>query len=114
MLIQYLIRKDEFQLREHDVHRHIVDKPSSTSIKITWTASPSATTYYIYRSTSLSGPFTLVGTSNNPFFIDTGLDASKTIYYYEIKASNSSGTSDPTYPTKANAQGGFAVSGSSA
>src|SRR6185437_5523484 len=58
-----------------------------------WTASPGATSYNVFHSTSLTGPFTtLVGMSSITSLTDTGLSPS-TQYYYKITASNTGGTS---------------------
>ena len=66
---------------------------STTSISLSWNASPGATSYTIYRSTNPSGPFTTsIGTSTSPSFNNTGLQ-SATSYYYEVSASNTDGTS---------------------
>jgi fibronectin type 3 domain-containing protein len=72
---------------------------SPTSIKIQWTASPGATSYTVYRSTSATGPFTTqIGTSTTTSYTDTGL-VSGMKYYYEIKSINSGGTSALSTPS---------------
>jgi len=37
--------------------------------------------YHIYRGESAGGPFQLVGTATDPFFVDRGLPSDKTFYY---------------------------------
>ena len=84
---------------------------SSNSIGLTWTASPGATGYKVYRSTAPAGPFTTsVGTPTVPSFTNTGLTPN-TVYYYEISAVDAGGESvlsspantitAPTIPTGA-------------
>ena len=68
---------------------------TSLTITIYWdpyTDSASATGYYIYRSSSLSGTYTLAGTSTETKFKDTGLSIGTT-YYYKVAAYNSFGKS---------------------
>src|SRR6185312_5842771 len=66
---------------------------SSRSILVSWTASPGATSYNVFHSTSPTGPFaTLVGSLSMTSVTDTGLSPS-TLYYYKITASNTGGTS---------------------
>jgi fibronectin type 3 domain-containing protein len=73
---------------------------SSNSITVSWNASPSATSYNIYRSTSSSGPFPMVGSTAATSSTDTGLSPGTT-YYYEISAANSGGESAPSSPVSA-------------
>lgn len=54
-----------------------------TSINASWTAVSGATLYLIFRGTTETGPFTLVGTTSNLSYIDTGLN-SNTTYYYRV------------------------------
>lgn len=60
---------------------------SNSSITLKWTNVPTATTYYIYRSTSSNGTYALVTTTSKTCYTDTGLAASTT-YYYKVRASN--------------------------
>ncbi len=62
-------------------------------VQVTWTASPEATSYTIYRATLRWGAKTALGTTSNTTYDDTTALAGK-IYYYYIKATNASGTSD--------------------
>ncbi|HWY34664.1 MAG TPA: hypothetical protein VNX68_08455, partial [Nitrosopumilaceae archaeon] len=55
-------------------------------------ASPSATWYQVFSSTSPSGPFVLVGGTLGTPLTNAGLSAGTT-YYYEVMASNSVGVS---------------------
>ncbi len=70
----------------------------TNSIKITWSASPTATSYKIYRDVSAGGAFTtLVGTSSGLSFTNTGL--SPTVqYYYKVSSLNSNGESPKSGP----------------
>ncbi len=63
-------------------------------VQITWTASPWATSYTVYRATSTYSwvAKTNLGTTAETFFNDTMATPNK-IYYYWVKASNDYGTS---------------------
>jgi fibronectin type 3 domain-containing protein/photosystem II stability/assembly factor-like uncharacterized protein len=64
-------------------------------VEVTWTASTMATSYTVYRATSLSRQAgkTILGSTSELYFYDTTA-VPKTTYYYYIKASNAYGTSD--------------------
>jgi cellulose 1,4-beta-cellobiosidase len=64
-------------------------------VEITWTASPEATSYTVYRATSLSrrASKTNLGTTSETYFNDTTAVPMKTYYYY-VMASNTYGTSN--------------------
>lgn len=64
-------------------------------VKVTWTASLAATSYTVYRATSLSrlARKITLGTASETFFNDTTATPGTT-YYYWVKASNTYGTSD--------------------
>jgi len=64
---------------------------SSTSITISWSAVTGASSYFIYRSGTLAGTYTQVGTSTTTSYTDTGVTASAN-YYYKVAARNSGGT----------------------
>jgi fibronectin type 3 domain-containing protein len=61
--------------------------------------------YLIYRSTTNTGPFDLVGTSTTTAFTDTGLVA-VTTYYYQIEASDQDGNLSNRSTTVALTTGG--------
>jgi fibronectin type 3 domain-containing protein len=65
---------------------------SATSISLSWTAVTGATGYYIYRSTSGEGTYTLVGSSTSASYTNTGL-TSGAGYFYMVSAYNSGGES---------------------
>jgi len=65
---------------------------STTSITISWSSVTGATSYYIYRSTDPSGPFTQVGTSTTNSWTNTSI-STNTTYYYKVAAYNSGGES---------------------
>jgi len=69
---------------------------TSNSISLSWNTVTGATGYYIYRSTSSTGPFTTpVGTltTNTTSYTDTSPTANTT-YYYKVAANNTNGTGD--------------------
>ena len=71
----------------------IVDTPmfyysianSKTSVTIRWTNVPNATKYYVYRSTTASGTYSLIGNTSQTTYTDSGL-SSGTTYYYKVRA----------------------------
>jgi fibronectin type 3 domain-containing protein len=65
---------------------------STSSITVTWTASPGATSYSVRRSTVSGGPYTEAGTTTGTSFTDSGL-AHTTTYYYVVVAINAVGPS---------------------
>ncbi len=62
-------------------------------IYLSWNSSSSASYYYLYRSTSYSGTYTLVTSTNSTSYTDSGLSI-YTTYYYKVMAVNSLGSSD--------------------
>jgi len=68
-----------------------VSSPSSANeLELTWSAVSTATSYKVYRSTSATGNYTLVGSSTTASYSDINLTASTT-YYYKVSAVNSNG-----------------------
>lgn len=67
---------------------------------LTWTASPGATGYYVYRNTATGSAFTQIsGTAaltGTGYTDPTGTPGAQ--YYYEIVAGNSAGSSGASYP----------------
>jgi len=63
-------------------------------VEVTWTASPNAASYTVYRATSTRSWITktALGTTTGTLFSDTTA-VPKTTYYYWVKASNAYGTS---------------------
>ena len=77
---------------------------SSTSIKLTWTASKGATQYNIYRYNGTEKKYVYKGTSYTTSYTDTGLSPNVT-YYYQICAVTKYKTLTLVSPyTKANAK----------
>ncbi|KRE64798.1 polysaccharide lyase family 8 super-sandwich domain-containing protein [Paenibacillus sp. Soil750] len=70
---------------------------TGTSIKLSWKASKDAASYSVYRSTVSGDQFELVGTTNSPSFLDTGLDGI-TSYTYKVVAVNEEGESPDSNP----------------
>jgi fibronectin type 3 domain-containing protein len=65
---------------------------SYSSIKTSWTAVSGASGYEVYRATSSTGTYSLVGkTTTATSFTNTGLSTNK-VYYYKIKAYRLVGT----------------------
>ena len=62
-------------------------------VQVTWTASPGATSYTVYRATQRWGTKPELGTTSNTIYDDTTALAG-IIYYYYVKASNANGTSN--------------------
>ena len=66
--------------------------------------------YTVYRSATATGIFGLVGTANSTSIEDRELDA-KTIYYYQIEATDAAGNVGPRSATAAILSGGVDVPG---
>ncbi|MCL2284668.1 MAG: fibronectin type III domain-containing protein [Fibromonadales bacterium] len=66
---------------------------SSKNILISWNPISEANSYEIYRSTSETGTYSLVGTAISTSYTDTGLNKTTT-YYYKIKSVNNNGSSE--------------------
>lgn len=69
-----------------------INDTTSKGIYLRWSKVYNADGYYIYRATSLTGNYTLVGKTSSCAYIDSGLTTG-TGYYYKIAAYNASGTS---------------------
>ncbi|MDR3600739.1 MAG: protease pro-enzyme activation domain-containing protein [Desulfosporosinus sp.] len=67
-----------------------VNSPSANELDLTWSAVSGATSYKVYRSTSATGNYALVGTSTTASYSDINLTASTT-YYYKVSAVNGNG-----------------------
>lgn len=83
-----------------------VTAKSSKAVNLAWSAAKNASGYYVYRSTSANGKYTLVGTvsGNKTKFKDKTVKSNKK-YYYKVKAyrkgyTNSSLTSSVSVKTK--------------
>ena len=76
------------------------DKTKDT-ITIKWSETEYASGYYIYRSDSLTGTFTKVGSTSSKSFKNTGLSSNKT-YYYKVAAFNEVGTGTQSDAFEAN------------
>jgi len=71
----------------------ITTTTTSSSITLNWDLVSGAAGYNVYRSSTLSGPYDLVGTTTpttTTTYTDTGRSAG-TIYYYKVAATNSGG-----------------------
>jgi fibronectin type 3 domain-containing protein len=64
----------------------------NAQVSLTWTASNSATSYHVKRSTTNGGPYTQISAPTAANFTDTGL-TNGTAYYYVVSALNSAGES---------------------
>jgi fibronectin type 3 domain-containing protein len=67
---------------------------SSSSLSVTWSTVSGMQGYNIYRSTDISGQYTLIGTPTSPSYTDIGLSANTT-YYYKVSVFNSAGVAGP-------------------
>jgi autotransporter-associated beta strand protein len=66
--------------------------PASGQVTLNWTAVPGATGYIVEVATSAGGPYTLIGSTTELTYVDTGL-ANNTTYYFTVQATNSGGSS---------------------
>ena len=62
----------------------------NAQVSVTWTASPTATSYKVYRSTTQGSQGTQAGTSSGTSYTDSTA-VNGTTYYYEVTAVNSAG-----------------------
>jgi len=62
---------------------------SSSSIRISWNSVSGAVSYIVYRSSSVSGKYDLVGFAVSTSYTDMGL-SSGTTYYYKVSAVDNS------------------------
>ncbi|MEO7100216.1 MAG: cellulase family glycosylhydrolase, partial [Luteolibacter sp.] len=69
---------------------NLVAAPDNGSVALSWSASVTATDYFIKRSTTSGGRYTTIGTTNTLSYIDTNV-ANGTAYYYVVSAVNSVG-----------------------
>jgi len=60
------------------------------TVSLTWSASATATSYNVKRSTSLGGPFTTLANTTGTTYTDTSV-VNGTIYYYVVSALNAGG-----------------------
>jgi len=68
----------------------------SGQVALSWTASTGATAYNVYRGTVFDGEATTpIATVTSPSYTDTGV-TNGTLYFYEVAATNSIGTSGDT------------------
>jgi len=70
----------------------VADAVSADEIGLSWSASTGAIGYYVKRSTSQGGPYTVVGQSVGTTFSNAGLTAG-TAYYYVVAAITAAGVS---------------------
>jgi subtilisin family serine protease len=74
---------------------------TSNQIVVSWTAPSGATSYKVDQATAASGPWTTVAPSvASTSYTDSGLTAN-TPYWYQVTASNSTGSSVPSTATSA-------------
>nr|WP_328824228.1 hypothetical protein [Metabacillus schmidteae] len=76
----------------------VLSKATNDSVEFKWKAIEDAVMYYIYRSKSEDGSYSLVGTSTKPTFVDSV--ATTTNFYYKIRAVNVGGFSKISSPLK--------------
>jgi len=69
--------------------------------RLSWDAVNGAVEYKIYRATSKSGTYTLLKTTTNTYFANTGAKAGKT-YYYKVKAIHADTNANSAYSTVVN------------
>jgi fibronectin type 3 domain-containing protein len=88
-----------------------VQSNANNSITLTWSPTPTATSYDLYRGTTSGGEGTTpIATTTGTSYTDSGL-AANTGYFYEVAAVNSSGESplsaeDPSHTTPPVGTGG--------
>jgi fibronectin type 3 domain-containing protein len=86
---------------------------SSSSITVSWSSVSGATSYKVYRATSVSDSYTYIEDSTSTSYTDAGLSANTT-YYYKVSASNGYGESAQSSSTSATTSGSSSGSAPSA
>jgi O-glycosyl hydrolase len=81
--------------------------PGNAQVGLSWTASPGATSYNVYRSTTSGGPYTAIASPTTASYTDTTV-ANGTPYYYVVTAVNSSGESGNSSEVSATPAAGVA------
>ncbi len=71
---------------------HLTAAAGNAQVALTWSASTSATSYNVKRSTINGGPYTLIATPTGTTYTNTSL-TNNTTYYYVVSAANSGGES---------------------
>ena len=72
-----------------------VTEYSTNSIKLIWDSVSDAASYKIYRCNTIDGTYSVINTTTNNYYLDTGLTESQS-YYYKITATKQIGESEPT------------------
>ncbi|MGF6375372.1 hypothetical protein M2140_000406 [Clostridiales Family XIII bacterium PM5-7] len=65
-------------------------KNGYNSLKVTWTETPTAAKYQVYRATKKNGKYVLKKTTTKTSYTNTGLTSGKT-YWYKVRAVNAKG-----------------------
>jgi hypothetical protein len=68
----------------------VVPTSGDAAISLSWDAVPTATGYQVWRSESVNGPFSNIGASSRPGYMDEHL-ANGMLYYYAVRAVNANG-----------------------
>ncbi len=79
---------------------HLIAKPGNASVALSWTASPRATSYNIYRSTLSGTGYVAIDISASPNYTDNSV-VNGTTYYYTVTAVNGGGESIKATEAKA-------------
>jgi fibronectin type 3 domain-containing protein len=76
--------------------KNLTGVAGSGQVALSWTASTGATNYKVYRGTAFDGEATTaIATVTSPSYTDTTV-TNGTLYFYEVAATNSAGTSGDT------------------
>ncbi|MFC2083386.1 fibronectin type III domain-containing protein, partial [Candidatus Bipolaricaulota bacterium] len=73
------------------------DGTYADAIRLDWGAGHEADYYHIFRSTSIDGPYTKIGATEEHFVIDVGLEPGQ-VFWYRVAARNGCGGSGYTVP----------------
>lgn len=61
------------------------EKPRAHSVTLRWSSTPYTTSYNVYRATVSGGPYRKIGSSPEPYYVDTGVP-SGAVFYYVVTA----------------------------
>jgi len=56
-------------------------KTTKHSVTLRWSPTPGASSYYIYRATTSGGPYTRIGVTHDPPYLDKPIPSGVTFYY---------------------------------
>jgi fibronectin type 3 domain-containing protein len=95
-LVRVMGRDEVSQPNPGDVGATVrVDGVNDAHVRLSWTATPTAASYRVYRSQAPQGPFTRIATVATTFYEDRNEMGSSSTWHYVVRASDSCGNEGP-------------------